>query len=88
MRLNAEQVQFFERFAKSGEAAFLRKALSDVLEDCHGRLRTLEGAAMHRAQGEAQLLDTLIATFSGRVHKAQPAQRPTSGSRPMESPLW
>jgi len=81
-------VQFFERFAKSPEAAFLRRTLQECLDECHGRLRTLEGAAVHRAQGEAQFLDTLIANLSGKIVKASPAQRSVPGSRPYDSTLW
>lgn len=88
MRLSAEQVHFFERFAKSPEAAFLRKTLQELLDECHGRLRTLEGAAVHRAQGEAQFIDTLIANLSGKIVKALPAQRPVPESRPSRPDLW
>jgi hypothetical protein len=88
MRLSAEQVQFFERFARSPEAAFLRTVLQAVLDESHKDMRTLEGAAMYRAQGAAVCVDALIANLSGKLVQAQPTKRPMLESRPVPAEVW
>lgn len=88
MRLAQDQVEFFERFAKSPEAAKLRQMLQAELDDGHKKMRTLEGAEMHRAQGAAILLDTLIANLSGQIQRVQPPVRLASGSRRVSEDVW
>ena len=81
-------VSFFERFAKTPEAGLIRKALLEELDERERDLRILEGAAMHRAQGAATLLDMLIANFNGKFVAAQPTTRQTLGSRRVADDVW
>jgi hypothetical protein len=88
MRLSPELVSFFERFAKTPEAGLIRKALKEELDESHVKMRTLEGAEMHRAQGRAALLDTLIANFSAKLVLVQPTTRLAPGSRRVSEDVW
>jgi len=85
-RLNAESVTFFQRLAKSPDGHTLRSVLQVELQACERSLRILEGAAMHRTQGAAALLDDLIANLSG-VSQFQPTKGLTSARERMREPL-
>jgi hypothetical protein len=60
MQLNHEQLEFLARFAKTPDGQMLMAIYRARLAEVDGKLRTAEGAEMHRQQGRAQQLDELL----------------------------
>jgi hypothetical protein len=79
VRLNPEQVAFYQRLSKSPDGKFLISVLWAELAEIEHAMRNSDGAEMHRQQGEARCLDRLIANISNG------GQQPTRGvvTRPL-----
>jgi len=79
MRLTESQLLFLARFAKAPEGKEFVELLRTKLAEVEGKLRTQDGAEMHRQQGRAIQLDELIADIaqaSAKLNAAQSAARP------------
>ncbi len=60
MKLTGDQLKFLARFSKSPDGRALVSILQAKLGETEVKLRTLEGAELHRQQGRAQQLDELL----------------------------
>ena len=79
MRLTESQLLFLARFAKAPEGKEFIELCRAKLSEVDAKLRTTEGAEMHRHQGRALQLDELIADVTqahARLTTAQSVARP------------
>lgn len=64
MKLSGEQLQFLARFSKSPDGRALLMILEAKLAEVEVKLRTQEGAELHRQQGRAQQIDDLVSDIT------------------------
>ena len=85
MRLNESQLLFLARFAKSPEGREFLELCRAKLADRDTKLRSTEGAEVHRQQGRALELDEMIADITGAQQKLNTAQ---AAARPRRTVLY
>lgn len=83
MRLSEQQLRFLARFAKAPEGKEFLELMRAALEDVTLKLRTTEGAEMHRQQGRAQQLDEIVAWITDANQKLTTGQASARTRRPV-----
>lgn len=69
MRLSEPQLLFLARFAKSPDGREFLDLYRAKLAEVESKLRTCDGAEVHRQQGRAQQLDELIVDITKASEK-------------------
>lgn len=64
MKLSSDQLGFLARFSKSPDGRALQQILEAKLAEADAKLRTTEGAELHRQQGRAQELVEILADIA------------------------
>ena len=67
MKLSGDQLAFLARFSKSPDGRALQQILEAKLAEVDVKLRTTEGAEMHRQQGRAQELAEILTDITEAV---------------------